>query len=28
LWMWHTSYGSATPTFRKYTELVICRSVW
>jgi len=20
LWMWHTSYGSATPTFHKYIK--------
>jgi len=27
LWMWHTSYRSAAPTFHKYIEAVICRSV-
>jgi len=23
LWMWHTSYGSTTPTFHKYIEAMI-----
>jgi len=27
LWLWNTSYGSATPTFHKYAEAVICRLV-
>jgi len=27
LWMWHTSHGSATQTFHKYIEAMICRSV-
>jgi len=27
LWIWHTSYGSATPTFHKYFEVAICRLV-
>jgi len=27
LWIWHTSYGSATPTFHEYIEAMICRSV-
>jgi len=27
LWMWHTSYGRATPTFHKYVQVVICRLV-
>jgi len=26
LWIWHTSYGSATPTFNKYIGAMICRS--
>jgi len=25
LCIWYTSYGSATPTFHKYFEVVICR---
>jgi len=24
LWIWHTSYGSASPTFHKYFEVMIC----
>jgi len=24
LWMWHTSHGSASPTFHKYFEVAIC----
>jgi len=28
LWIWHTSYGSATSTFHKYFEVVICHLVW
>jgi len=28
LWIWHTSYGSATPTFHKYFEVVIFRLIW
>jgi len=27
LWIWHTSYGSATPAFHKNFEVVICHSV-
>jgi len=27
LWIWHTSYRSATPTFYKYFEVVICHLV-
>ena len=27
LWIRHTSYESATPTFHKYFEVVICRLV-
>jgi len=27
LWIWHTSYGSATLTIHKYFEVVICRLV-
>jgi len=27
LWMWHTSNGSATPTFHKYIEMVIWQIV-
>jgi len=27
LWIWHTSYGSTTPTFHKYFEMVICHLV-
>jgi len=27
LWIWHTSYGCATPTFHKYFKVVICHLV-
>jgi len=27
LWMWNASYGSATPTFHKYIEAMICHLV-
>jgi len=27
VWMWHTSYESATPAFHKYVEVVIGRLV-
>ena len=27
LWIWHTSYGTATPTFHKYFDVVICHLV-
>jgi len=27
LWIWRTSCGSATPTFHKYFEVVICHLV-
>jgi len=27
LWMWHTSHGSATSTFHKHVQVVICHLV-
>jgi len=27
LWIWHTTFGGATPAFHKYIEAMICRLV-